>query len=189
MGSLEGLLVHKLGLGAPTQIQSYHGRAQKPIPNPSPKLHLLPSLPPSKRTPSSEEAFMASSKVERGAVAAVRRYPESVVVMVADASAHLAGAGDGGWWGEPAPRRRGAHSKKMQGGAADVHGKSQSSPGLWQTRRRWRRRERWQIMRREMAEAACLLGSHACRRTALGALVEMGMATRGRKGDGEDRWG
>ena len=42
-------------------------------------------------------------------------------------------------------------------------------------------------MRREMAEAACLLGSHACRRVALGALAEMGMATRGRKGDGEER--
>ena len=55
------------------------------------------AYPPSKRTPFSEEAFIASSKVERGAVAAVRRYPESAVVMVADARTHLAGAGDGGW--------------------------------------------------------------------------------------------
>ena len=33
--------------------------------------------------------------MERGAVAAVRQHPEDVAAMVASASAHMAGAGDG----------------------------------------------------------------------------------------------
>ena len=41
-------------------------------------------------------------------------------------------------------------------------------------------------LRRKMVKAACMLGSHVCRRAALGVLMEMGMAVRGRKGDGED---
>ena len=41
-------------------------------------------------------------------------------------------------------------------------------------------------MRRKMVEAACMFGPHVCRRATLGVLVEMGMAVRGRKCDGED---
>ena len=43
-------------------------------------------------------------------------------------------------------------------------------------------------MRRKMVEAACMFGPHVCRRATLGVLVEMGMAVRGRKCDGEDGW-